>query len=725
MSDSPSPDQGDLMSDPSNQPEQLPMLTPSGPEQSAADSPSSESAHVYTMRISRLTIDKLGIKLYDRVSAVLAELIANSYDADAEDVTVTVPWGAFLFDPKAPNLSAQYEITISDNGHGMTPSEINKHYLTVGADRRSRTGSDKSRGKNRPVMGRKGIGKLAPFGICKTVEVVSAGGENTENGYRTSHLILNLTDMLADTEKNYHPEIGELDGTWSKDHGTTIRLRNFSRKRVPSKEELNRQLAARFGLERADWRVCVKNSSSLTDQFTLGQLKIDLLEGTRIELADRPVPFESSFLPVTGYVAYSEKSYKDSNMAGVRIYARGKFVAQTMDFGIATGFTGEFKLRSSIVGELHAEWLDEDEDLVRSDRQDIIWSSDLGEALSQWGQALMKELARRSEEHIRRAKTRFFMETSSLEQRLIEAAPADPVYRDSVKEAAALLVRDTDNDSLQNPEHVERISNLAMSLGPHRSLLQALREVADTTETTVDAVMDLFQKAHIAEMYSLGQVAAERLEVVAKLEALISDGRTLERPLQELIEQAPWLLAPEWTPLGMNESLKRVRASFEAWYAKKYDTEINTTAIERKAKEPDFVLLHDSGVLWIVEIKRLGYKLTDAEFLNAMRYLHSLRRFLDDNPELGRQFPYRRLTFVVDSIDRLDEVSISSLENDPNVTRKTWHEVLDSTKRAHKDFLELVESTAGGWTPVTPETAPQVVAPRRPSNAPAQPQLEA
>ncbi|MFI5480701.1 ATP-binding protein [Streptomyces rubiginosohelvolus] len=677
------------------------------------------------MRISRLTIDKLGIKLYDRVSAVLAELIANSYDADAEDVTVTVPWGAFLFDPKAPNLSAQYEITISDNGHGMTPAEINRHYLTVGADRRTRTGSDKSRGKNRPVMGRKGIGKLAPFGICKTVEVVSAGGEKTEDGYLTSHLILNLDDMLADTERNYHPEIGELDGTWSEDHGTTIKLRNFSRKRVPSKEELNRQLAARFGLERADWRVSVKNASSLTDQFTLGQLKIDLLEGTRIDLVDRPVPFESSFLPVTGYVAYSEKSYKDSNMAGVRIYARGKFVAQTMDFGIATGFTGEFKLRSSIVGELHAEWLDEDEDLVRSDRQDIIWSSDLGEALSQWGQALMKELARRSEEHIRRAKTRFFMETSSLEQKLIEAAPADPVYRDSVKEAAALLVRDTDNDSLRNPEHVERISNLAMSLGPHRSLLQALREVADTTETTVDAVMDLFQKAHIAEMYSLGQVAAERLEVVAKLEGLISDGRTLERPLQELIEQAPWLLAPEWTPLGMNESLKRVRASFEAWYAKKYKTEISTTAIDRKAKEPDFVLLHDSGVLWIVEIKRLGYKLTDAEFLNAMRYLHSLRKFLDENPELGRQFPYRRLTFVVDSIDRLDEVSISSLENDPNVDRKTWHEVLDSTKRAHKDFLELVESTAGGWTPVTPETAPQVVAPRRQSDDPAQPQLEA
>ncbi|WP_406239923.1 hypothetical protein [Nocardia sp. NBC_01009] len=52
-----------------------------------------DQSHKYTMRISRPTIDKLGIRLYDRVSAVLAELIANSYDADATKVEVTLPLG--------------------------------------------------------------------------------------------------------------------------------------------------------------------------------------------------------------------------------------------------------------------------------------------------------------------------------------------------------------------------------------------------------------------------------------------------------------------------------------------------------------------------------------------------------------------------------------------------------------------------------------------------------
>src|ERR1700688_4699950 len=50
----------------------------------------------YVMKISRLTVDKLGVQLYDRVSAVIAELVANSYDADATKVTITAPMGEYL-----------------------------------------------------------------------------------------------------------------------------------------------------------------------------------------------------------------------------------------------------------------------------------------------------------------------------------------------------------------------------------------------------------------------------------------------------------------------------------------------------------------------------------------------------------------------------------------------------------------------------------------------------
>ena len=135
-----------------------------------------QSGHKYTMRISRTTIDKLGIKLYDKVSAVLAELIANAYDADAEAVSVTLPIGAYLAHRSHGTVAdSGYQITVKDDGHGMTEEEINDLYLKVGVDRRKRTqhGST-SKEKQRPVMGRKGIGKLAPFGICREVEVINS-----------------------------------------------------------------------------------------------------------------------------------------------------------------------------------------------------------------------------------------------------------------------------------------------------------------------------------------------------------------------------------------------------------------------------------------------------------------------------------------------------------------------------------------------------------------------
>ena len=136
-----------------------------------------QTSNRYTMKISRLTIDKLGIQMYDRVSAVLAELIANAYDADAEKVRITLPFGQYLARQVQGRIEDQgLEIEIEDNGSGMTAHEVNEFYLNVGYDRRKQR-TDRTPKHNRRVMGRKGIGKLAPFGICHEVEVISAGGD--------------------------------------------------------------------------------------------------------------------------------------------------------------------------------------------------------------------------------------------------------------------------------------------------------------------------------------------------------------------------------------------------------------------------------------------------------------------------------------------------------------------------------------------------------------------
>ena len=141
----------------------------------------------YEMKISRLTLDKLGVKLYDKVSAAIAELVANSYDADATKVVVSAPMGKLLTKKQGDIVSdLGFEIKIEDDGIGMIPEQMQKFFLVVGAERRKNTDQgSKSKNFQRKVMGRKGVGKLAPFGICHTIEVISSGGEKIkrqENG---------------------------------------------------------------------------------------------------------------------------------------------------------------------------------------------------------------------------------------------------------------------------------------------------------------------------------------------------------------------------------------------------------------------------------------------------------------------------------------------------------------------------------------------------------------
>lgn len=659
----------------------------------------------YTMRISRLTIDKLGIQMYDRVSAVLAELIANSYDADAEHVTIALPFGKYLAQRTEGQSKTQdlgFEIAIEDDGSGMTADEVNKYYLNVGYNRRVGRG-ERTPKHQRRVMGRKGIGKLAPFGICHELEIVSAGGERTARGYQVSNLILNFDDIRADETgesenvKPYHPKPGRKDGDYADSTGTKIILRYFDRRRVPTGEELDRQLAARFGLRQHNWNVTLENSVK-PESIELGTLRIDLMEGTRINVDDRPVNLNGQLLPVSGWVAYAKDPYKDEVMAGVRLYARGKIVAQTRDFDVRTGFTGEFKMRSYLTGAIEAEWLDEDDDLIRTDRQDIIWHTEVGNALREWGQNLLKELARKSETSAGRRVWDIFLEESQLIQRLDATVPSKAI-RDSVVKVARSLVTRADRDSVKNPQFVERVVRLAFSVGPHGELIDTLHEVAAGTHDSSSVILALFEKIKIVEMHSLGQVAQERVDSIRQLRELISSSSTDEPQLQKLVENAPWILFPDWTPLSFNQTLASTRSNFESWYRANHGREIITSAMNNPSKRPDFVMLNHEGRLEVVEIKRPQHSLTNEEFNRAFGYLTAMRDFVRSLDGQGA-FANVRLTIVCDRLN-IDDIRLNTIRMDENVVNRTWHNLLQSTSRSHQDFLKVVDAMQGELPPLS------------------------
>ena len=669
----------------------------------------------YSLRISPTTIDKLGVKLYDKVSAVVAELVANAYDADAEKVTVNVPLGTALAsnDPSTKQVVepvTPWTIEVIDNGHGMTPGEARRFFLDIGLDRREdpRQGP-LSREKHRPVMGRKGIGKLSPFGVCKVIEVLSSGGEKSEDGYYTTHFFLNYDDIMSagsgDNESRgagVPLKAGDQDGAYHPSRGTTIRLSAFLAKRVPDKETFKRQLERRFALADSRFDVAVHDQRGKEKDFDVGKFDVPIETSTRIDLEDRPVQLEDGTeLPVRGEVGMATVSYRNEEMAGVRIYARGKIVGTTRDFDQPAGFTGEFAARSYLVGYVHANWLDDDDgdDLVRTDRQDILWSSEYGEALRAWGADLIKEVGRKSRGPRQKKARAEFMKKSDFETRAEERF-TDKVVVDTAVDLAKQIGSFASEDELEDPEYIEQLVEVIMSVAPHRALMVAFQEFTSEVageDVELEGLADLFGKTHVAEMASYSQIASERVRAIAELQVALSSVKpAAEDRLQEILAKAPYLIEPTWSVITKNQYLSTFKTMFETEWAQANPGETVELTIEYSGKRPDFVLAYIGRKLHIVEIKAPTHKFGNADFDRMARYVRAFRAFEARHSELIESFPGGwQIDLVADSVNISDPDKAESFERfseQGEVCQVSWAVFLSRARTAHEEFLKVYET---------------------------------
>ena len=657
----------------------------------------------YHLTISPNTIDKLGVKLYDKASDVVSELVANSYDADAENVKVTIPLGEFLATKSGTEVkSKDLKIVVEDDGHGFSESEANDFYLKIGADRRKdpvRQGRGaRSPEHDRPVMGRKGIGKLAAFGICRRIEVWSASGGKQHGPYRVSHFVLDYDDIIDDTGEEYNPPPGDCDGDTSTVRGTRITLSNFLYKKIPDGETFMRQVARKFGIGSVDFTVLVTNSTT-GETRQVSDLDIELLQGTQISLDERPVPLGTRLLPVRGWIAYAKHSYRNEEMAGVRIYANGKLATTTRDFGRKSGFTGEFTIRTYMVGAIHADWLDEDEDLIASDRQDILWSSEEGDALQKWGQLLLVELGRTSWGPLRKKSFEEFKEKSKLEYHAKARFGNTQVY-DAALEIGKKLASGSSAQSLQNEDYVKGLLELILSIAPHKTIVDKLKQIADDGNSNAMSVIStLFSDAKIAETASMGQVVEERIRVIETLEIKVRERPPVdELDLQRVLESAPWLIEPQWTVLQANRMLSTFRSSFEKFYENETGNAVRTSTTESDSSRPDFLMLSVKKRIEIVEIKRADHVLNAEDYKRLYGYIEWVKKFLDDNTSYAEWFSSAHATLVVDGVNLkgIDKSSYDSLVEKNILQHKTWEDLLLETRHVHEDFIRARDGILNG-----------------------------
>lgn len=690
----------------------------------------------YQMTISRLTVDKLGVKLYDRVSAVIAEIIANSYDADAEKVVIRAPMGEWLATKSKGNVVDQgFLIEVQDNGVGMTTEEVNEFYLKVGRERRTDPKrGDLSKKHQRRVMGRKGVGKLAPFGVCERIEVITAGGPAkrytdetgaSQIGHEICHLILERRAILSDTDVAYNPQPGSLDGKHQATTGTTIRMEIFDHRRVPTIEDFERQMAQRFGLKSVNWQIVLQDSQKKTGEDgherTVGEFQVSPNNATKISFdrkananSDSRQPgdytvtgptgvslddlrpgftHEDQFFPVVGWVGYADKPYKDELMAGIRVYCRGKIAAQTKLFELSAGFTGEHDVRSYLIGELHADWLDEAEDLIRTDRQDILWSQDLGQAFQTWGQSLVKLIGKITREPMRKSAWEKFREKSGIESKVEDAFPGKDKseIRKRTMEMAETIAKAARKDELDDDQTVESFVQLSLLLGPHVTLDQKLKEAASSVDRPMAVVSAVLRTARIAELASFGRIVDDRVRVVETLEKLKDTKDTNEAELQRLLTEAPWLINPTWSPITANQSFETLRQEFIKFYRSRTGEELSLHDFSDPKKRADFVLSSQDDAIQIIEIKRPHHRLANEEMERIVSYHDLMRDFLDEegNQEFKAKFPRFHITLVCDGVSLTGAVraAFDGYKATEVLTHINWKTFLLRTKRAHQEFL--------------------------------------
>lgn len=190
----------------------------------------------YKIEIDVRILELLGPNLYTNIYYVLAELIANAYDADAHNVYI---------------ISEKNAIRVEDDGKGMSYKEggISKY---LGVAKLSRTDeNDSVTALGRKKMGRKGIGKLAALSVSENVDIMTvANGE--KSGFVLSRhpgqggMLVSISDDAISFRKVH-------------EHGTAIVMRNPEYSLHKTTDAIKRNIVNIFPLIDADFRIHIIN----------------------------------------------------------------------------------------------------------------------------------------------------------------------------------------------------------------------------------------------------------------------------------------------------------------------------------------------------------------------------------------------------------------------------------------------------------------------------------
>ena len=298
------------------------------------------------------TIEHLGVRMYSTLPPALAELISNAYDADAENVSIEL----------TQKDGVPLSIKVSDDGCGMSSDDIKEKFLVIGRNRRQDEGDVPSPKFDRYATGKKGLGKLALFGLAKTISV------ETKKDGQVNEFTLSW-DALMDSSGQYQPEWSVRDDATEESDGTVITLKDLKRKSPFDINALSESLSLIFYFDDS-FHLTLKDDAgnvvavNNTQKYTTINGEFSWDEGDWL-------PKECEYPKLTGKFISAETPISPrSGLRGITLFSRGKLVNAPEFFSESTSS----HFYQYVTGYIIADFIDElDDDVISTNRQAVDW----------------------------------------------------------------------------------------------------------------------------------------------------------------------------------------------------------------------------------------------------------------------------------------------------------------------------------------------------------------
>lgn len=522
----------------------------------------------------------------------LTELVANAWDAGATRVDLILP------------SEIDGTLTVTDDGHGMTPSQFRKRWMTLRYDRVKHQGADVEfppgrRARPRRAYGRYGVGRHGLLCFANEYEV-----QTWRNGV--------LATFVVGTESGPSPFVLQSE-TLGQHDGSGTRLSVRVTRKLPDADEILTVLAARF-VHDPEFEIRVNGVQRSFSQIE-GRVSEEVLDLGAGRTA-------------TVIVIDSTRPNHSSIHQGIAFWVQRRLVGSpSWAVGQVANFDGRtrFARRYKVIVDTQGYESDVEQDWTAFRATDAV-----------------RDLYRATAEHIGKV-------AQELAAEIVEAASEDALAQNrselaTLGQGARLEVAEFTKVVAQahptlSPDFLATAVKAVIHLERTKSGAALLQKLSTLPPDDVDGLDRLLTEWTVKDALRVLDEIDGRLSVIETIRRLADDPQTDElHTLHPLILRSRWLFGPEFESQEYCSNLTLQTVSRELF--KRTDAKFIN-----ERHRPDIVVLPDKTTLQmtgiesfdpadptltrlqhvlLIELKKGGFELTRKEVNQADGYVQDI-----------------------------------------------------------------------------------------------------